>query len=90
MTDKTEMDVIRKIAARAVALSERLGHKWEKSHAVMDIMACHSKNPLKLEELLAADDFNFGHDVFGINRHLNRDTYELEDCFLPRFSATQQ
>lgn len=54
----------------------------------MDITAVHANgNQLDLTALLAADDSNFAHDVFGIRRHLNRDTGELEDFFTPRFSA---
>ncbi len=53
----------------------------------MDLTAAHINQPLKLEELLATDDGNFGHDVFGIQRHIDRDTGELSNCFLPRFQA---
>ncbi|MHB0965308.1 MAG: DUF6874 family protein [Bellilinea sp.] len=54
----------------------------------MDITACHLNGcPLKLEALLHADDFNFVHDVQGIHQHLDRETGELKDCFLPRFHA---
>lgn len=52
----------------------------------MDITAAHKVCPLKLEQLLAADDANFSHDVFGIRRHLNRETLQIEDYFLPRFA----
>lgn len=53
----------------------------------MDIIATHANgNPLDFDKLLAADDFNFAHDVFGICRHLNRETGELEDFFSPRCS----
>ena len=56
----------------------------------MDLTTCHANGcPLRLGELLIADDFNFAHDVFGIRRHLNRETGKLENCFLPRFSAPQ-
>jgi hypothetical protein len=34
-----------------------------------------------------ADDFNFLHDVGGINRHLDREHYLLTDHFSPRFSV---
>jgi hypothetical protein len=54
----------------------------------MDIEAAHCNgNPLKLKELLEADDSNFMHDVLGIRRHINRKTGELEDCFVPRYAA---
>lgn len=32
-----------------------------------------------------ADNFNFMHDISGINAHLNRNTGELSKRFLPRF-----
>ena len=54
----------------------------------MDICATHANGcPLKLAELLAAEDFDFSHDMLGIRRHLNRETGKLEDCFLPRYAA---
>ena len=57
----------------------------EKIDMVMDITATHCNgNPLDLTKLLAADDFNFYHDIFGIAQHLDRNTGALCDCFLPR------
>jgi len=54
----------------------------------MDLEATHCNgNPLKLQELLEADDFNFTHDILGIQRHLNRTTGQLENCFVPRYSS---
>jgi hypothetical protein len=53
----------------------------------MDLFTVHNTVGLKLDELLAADDFNFFHDLSGITRHLNRATGELEDFFVPRFHA---
>lgn len=53
----------------------------------LDISCVHvGPCPLRLEELLNADDFNFVHDVGGIWRHLDRDKFELRDCFIPRFA----
>lgn len=52
----------------------------------MDVAATHSNCPLKLKELLSANNFNFAHDVYGIQRHINRETGKLENCFLPRFA----
>lgn len=54
----------------------------------MDIMATHiSGCPLRLQELLDADDGNFLHDISGIHHHLDRETGKLLDCFLPRYTA---
>ncbi len=57
----------------------------EKINLHMDLTACHNHGcPLDLQKLLKAPDFDFMHDVLGIGRHLNRETGQLEDCFLPR------
>lgn len=54
----------------------------------MDLTACHLHGcALRLTALLEADNFNFAHDVLGIARHIDRETGELRDCFLPRYSA---
>jgi hypothetical protein len=91
--DSSDFGLIERIADRAVLL-ERTASKsgaarrGAKLHHQMNISACHaSGNPLRLADLLAADDFNFAHDVFGIDRHLDRDTGELTGFFSPRFSA---
>ncbi len=52
----------------------------------MDLSATHLNSPLRLKDLEIADDFNFMHDICGIMRNINRETGELENCFLPRFS----
>lgn len=53
----------------------------------MDLRACHLNGcPLQLQELLDADDANFAHDVWGIQRHLDRNTGQLTGHFLPRFA----
>lgn len=54
-----------------------------------DISAVHFHCPLRLNDLLAADRFNFAHDMCGIQRHINRETGQLENFFLPRFAAPQ-
>ena len=55
---------------------------------MMDITAAHANGcPLRLSDLLVADDFNFAHDVFGIRRHLDRNTGTLGGHFVPRFAA---
>lgn len=88
MNDR-EASIANQIAKRTVALSAKYGNPWKVFDARLDIEACHKNCPLRLDDLLAADDFNFGHDVFGINRHLNRDTCELENHFRPRFAVPE-
>lgn len=87
-TTNSDAYVIALIARQAVNLAEKHNGKYLFSDAEMDITACHANGcVLKLTELYGADDFNFGHDVFGIRRHLNRETGKLENYFSPRFSV---
>jgi len=82
-TTEEEANLITEMAMRA---ADRFGADVLSTE--MDIAATHlNGNPLKLDDLLAADDFNFAHDINGIARHLDRDTGKLMHCFLPRFSA---
>jgi hypothetical protein len=54
----------------------------------MDITAAHCNGmTLNLTALLNADDANFAHDIGGIVQHINRQTGELENCFVPRYAA---
>ncbi len=52
----------------------------------MDMIATHLVCPLDLNRLLDADDFNFVHDIVGIERHLDRRQFTLEH-FRPRFAV---
>jgi isopentenyl diphosphate isomerase/L-lactate dehydrogenase-like FMN-dependent dehydrogenase len=81
-TSKEDYKVINEIVERA----KNLGVKRDTLDLDMDICAAHENCPLRLEDFLKADDFNFLHDVYGIISNLNRETGELENCFLPRFA----
>lgn len=76
--------IVDRIAKRAALLTGRspVDH-------MMDISVVHAHTPLRLAELADADDGNFGHDIGGIAYHLNLDTGELEDCFVPRFACPE-
>ena len=87
---KTEAEIIDRIADRAwcIAAKRGIGTPELKREIEMDVTACHANGcPLRLSELLVADDFNFVHDVFGINRHIDRQTAQLTHCFSPRYSV---
>lgn len=88
MATAVAMDLIGKIADRAVSVYAANDVRVERRDILMDISSVHMSggNKLRLEELLAADDLNFIHDVAGINRHLDRETGKLMNCFSPRFS----
>jgi len=85
--DKATIETMSAIAKRGVELARSINVQYDQMTAIMDIDACHSNgNPLKLQELLEADNFNFRHDIMGIRAHIDRNTGELQDCFVPRYS----
>lgn len=70
--------------------AETMGHlkKRNRFNSEMDIAACHlNGTPLRLAEWLHADAFNFLHDLYGIDSHMDRTTGRLADRFSPRFAA---
>ena len=89
--DAEARKLIHEIAVRAIGLGAGIGRPQgflnnPLLETEMDLAACHCSNPLRLGDLLAADNFNLMHDVMGIARHLNRKTGKLENHFSPRFS----
>lgn len=80
---KEEQEIVDRIVERALPL---LPHR-SPLDIQMDISAVHARNPLRLADMVEADDFNFAHDIGGITRHLNRETGKLENFFLPRFTV---
>ena len=53
----------------------------------MDLIACHlNGNRLDFEKLMWFDEFDFFHDLLGIQRHMDRNTGKLKNCFSPRSS----
>ena len=75
------------IVAKYADLLDKNSIPYEKFGLEMDILRTHKLLNLRLKEMANCDDGNFGHDVLGIYRHLNRQTGEMEDCFVPRFSS---
>ena len=58
----------------------------------MDLLAADGGNgndPLDWPRLLAADDFNFLHDMAGIASHLDRTTGRIDGFFRPRFCKVE-
>lgn len=85
--DQWAREIIMKIADRGAALALTHGVRNVRAFDVLfAVTLVHDKLPLRLQELAEADDANFGHDVFGILRHIDSDTGELRG-FCPRFVA---
>lgn len=81
-------DLLHHVVDRAV----KAGMNFEDRLSLwMDLMAAHCNGmPLRLVALLAADDFNFAHDVLGIQQHIDRSNGKLLNCFVPRFAVSQE
>lgn len=76
---KDEHRIISLIAQRALPFFGGSAVTPTRLQITMDITACHSNGcPLRLQDLLDADDFNFLHDVTGIYHHINRKTGVLK------------
>ena len=55
---------------------------------MMDLTYCIQGGcNLRLEDMLNAREADLMHDIYGINRHLNHSTFELESGFWPRFAG---
>jgi len=80
---KDELKNARHIALRA----NQIDPTYSVQDAEMDIVATHANGcPLRLDELAKARDDDFGHDIFGIRRFLDRHTGQLGGQFFPRFA----
>lgn len=86
-TSKHDFDLISHIADRSAALAGRIGLDYPVRAILMDLTAVHANgNPLDLHGLLNAEPSDFGHDILGIRKHINRENGRLENCFVPRYS----
>lgn len=82
-TTKKENALIIAIAKRAYKLLGDLSLTVTQLN--MYVAATHIySGPLNLQRLLDSDDSDMIHDLSGIMRHLNKETGELTDCFVPR------
>ena len=86
-----EVALVIDIVNRAFGAMYSIGAKitgYDRMAMQMDLLLCNHHCPLLLREMLnsQARDEDVLHDVFGIARHLDRETGKLKDCFLPRFA----
>lgn len=60
---------------------------FDRMSLIMDLKCVNEEFNLRLEDLLNADDFNFSHDILGIQNNLNREERKMENLFVPRFAT---
>ena len=81
---KEEMTMILQIVERA----ENMGLLYfDRLSLMMDLECANEEFNLRLDELLKADDFNFSHDIGGIQYHIDRSTKTFQNHFVPRFTG---
>jgi hypothetical protein len=90
MTEKIDLTLVTEIVERAQAIGDRAGVVTFRTEMALDIIATHRICPLDLKAMAEGDDMNLAHDVFGIARHFNRTTRQLEGGFTPRYALANQ
>jgi len=78
-TTRAEFLLMTEIAQKARAAGVDRDHQ----SLFMDLEVAHHACPLDLQRLADAPDML--HDVCGIIAHLDRNSGELADCFVPRY-----
>lgn len=69
--------------------AEKLGVNVNRMTLMMDLESADKKFNLRLEEMLNADEFNFMHDIIGIENNIERNSFPATDFgfFIPRFAG---
>ncbi|MBD8046776.1 MULTISPECIES: DUF6874 family protein [Clostridium] len=76
-----------KVIAKIVERAENKGLlMFDRLSLMMDLEFTVKEFDLRLEDLLNADDFNFSHDICGIQNNINRAEKKMENFFIPRFA----
>jgi len=79
-TSKEEDKLIDIIVNRAAKLTE-----LDRMTISMDLASCRANGcSLDFQKLLDFDNSSFLHDIYGISKHLDRNTGKIENCFMPR------
>lgn len=86
-----QAELVQKCVERAMRAAKRAGFEYDALDATMDLKACHANGcKLDFKKLFDASHADFGHDVFGIRRHLDRTTGKLGGNFLPRCAKPER
>lgn len=83
-----ELDLVVRAGVR---VEKVIGKQLNRATFLLDMAAVQKQCPLNLVELAFNDDIaSVAHDILGIRRHINRDTGQLEGCFIPRFAKSNE
>ncbi|EGO2601790.1 hypothetical protein [Enterococcus faecalis] len=82
---REELSYMFKITERAEELGIMI---FDRISLKMDLEIANKQFDLRLKDLLDADDFNFSHDIVGIQNYIDRETKQFTELFLPRFASS--
>jgi len=76
-----------KVIVKIVERADNMGLlKFDRLSLIMDLECVTEEFNLRLDDFLNSDDFNFSHDIYGIQNNINRAEKKIENFFIPRFS----
>lgn len=90
--DRKTNALIAEIVERAKKIHDAAAEKpLDTLSLSLDLASVHlNGRPLDLLKLLAAPDFDFCYDVFGISRNLDRRNARLSPSFEPRYALREK
>jgi hypothetical protein len=88
---KLVTEIVKRVEAARPWVGSKKARADQRITLMMDLEACHANGcPMDFAKLLAADEFNFWHDITGIQRRIDRRTGELTAHFRPRCARPTQ
>lgn len=81
-----ELNLLNEITQRAVLVARENKVPLSPLHTLTSLGTTQIHHPLRLRDLLAADEDELMHEVLGIVQNLDPDTGRLEGLFSPRFT----
>lgn len=86
MSKDDNMELICAIARRAVNLAAKYGQDRDVLTLSISLSKWHDAEPLDWAGLLVATDADLAHDVFEMDRHMDRETGKPDGVFSPRYA----
>lgn len=84
----------KEVFLKIVDIAKRAENKellaFDRMSLIMDLESANEEFDLRLDALLDADDFNFAHDIIGIQNNLDRKTKKMKNFFVPRYASVSK
>jgi len=90
MTNEVTIEETAAVAKRMINVLSSFGVDEDQLSAMMDLEYINDTIPLDFDRLQNCDANTFLHDVIGIRNNWNRETKQMDNCFLPRCAKGQE